>query len=304
MYKNIQKPILKWVGGKTQIIDKVLGLFPKKIKNYHELFIGGGSILFGLLSLIETGDITLEGQIFVYDKNNDLINFYKNIKNNYIEFYNYAKKYFDEYDSIDNIEINRKPKNINEAKSSKESYYYWIRNKFNKMAEDNENNSVEYSAIFLFINKTCFRGMFRIGPNGYNVPYGHYKTTPNLIGLDELKKISEMLSNVIFKVSDFTESIKEIKSEDFVYLDPPYVPENKTSFVGYRKDGFDNELHKKLFGEINNLHKKGVKFIMSNSNQKLVRESLKDYNCKEIIARRAINSKNPSSKTKEVLIYN
>lgn len=300
MYKNIQKPVLKWIGGKTQIISNVLELFPDKIKNYHELFIGGGSVLFGLLSLIEKGEINLEGNIYIYDKNLDLINFYKNIQSNYNELYNYAKLYFDEYDGLTGTEVNRKPQNIEEAKTSKESYYYWIRQKFNTM----EKEFVEYSAIFLFLNKTCFRGMYRVGPNGYNVPYGHYKKTPKLISLDELKRISEMLSNVIFRESDFTESINEAKEGDFVYMDPPYVPENKTSFVGYTKDGFNKELHEKLFEETKNLDKRGVKFLMSNSNQKLVRDSLKDFKCEEIVARRAINSKNPSSKTKEVLIYN
>lgn len=300
MYKNIQKPVLKWIGGKTQIIGNVLELFPDKIKNYHELFLGGGSVLFGLLSLIEKGEINLEGNIYIYDKNLDLINFYKNIQSNYNELYNYAKLYFDEYDGLTGTEVNRKPRNIEEAKTSKESYYYWIRQKFNTM----EKEFVEYSAIFLFLNKTCFRGMYRVGPNGYNVPYGHYKKTPKLISLDELKRISEMLSNVIFRESDFTESINEAKEGDFVYMDPPYVPENKTSFVGYTKDGFNKELHEKLFEETKNLDKRGVKFLMSNSNQKLVRDSLKDFKCEEIVARRAINSKNPSSKTKEVLIYN
>jgi DNA adenine methylase len=300
MYKNIQKPVLKWIGGKTQIISNVLELFPDKIKNYHELFIGGGSVLFGLLSLIEKGEINLEGNIYIYDKNPDLINFYKNIQSNYNELYNYAKLYFDEYDGLTGTEVNRKPKNIEEAKTSKESYYYWLRRKFNTM----EKEFVEYSAIFLFLNKTCFRGMYRVGPNGYNVPYGHYKKTPKLISLNELKRISEMLSNVIFRESDFIESINEAKEGDFVYMDPPYVPENKTSFVGYTKDGFNKELHEKLFEETKNLDKRGVKFLMSNSNQKLVRDSLKDFICEEITARRAINSKNPSSKTKEVLIYN
>jgi len=300
MYKNIQKPVLKWIGGKTQIISNVLELFPDKIKNYHELFIGGGSVLFGLLSLIEKGEINLEGNIYVYDKNPDLINFYKNIQSNYNELHNYAKIYFNEYDGLIGTEVNRKPKNIEEAKTSKESYYYWLRQKFNTM----EKEFVEYSAIFLFLNKTCFRGMYRVGPNGYNVPYGHYKKTPKLISLNELKRISEMLSNVIFRESDFMESINEAKEGDFVYMDPPYVPESKTSFVGYTKDGFNKELHEKLFEETKNLDKKGVKFLMSNSNQKLVRDSLKDFICEEITARRAINSKNPSSKTKEVLIYN
>ena len=154
----------------------------------------------------------------------------------------------------------------------------------------------------MFLNKTCFRGMYREGPNGYNVPYGHYKKTPTIISKKDLDYISDLLKNVQFKSCSFTESIKNVKEGDFVYLDPPYAPEKSTSFVKYVSEGFNIETHQILFDNIKKM--KNVKFIMSNAKVDLVTDNFKEYNCNDIIARRAINSKKPQSKTTEVIIYN
>ena len=298
MSNNIQKPFLKWVGGKTQIIKDIIEKIPNEMENYHELFLGGGSVLFAILSLQKQNKITIHNKIYAYDFNSILINVYKHIQNNKDELYEKMKLYFDEYDSIKGNEFIKKPLNLEEAKTSKESYYYWIRNKFNNI----DKNSVECSALFIFINKTCFRGMYREGPNGYNVPYGHYKKTPKMLTKNELYNISELIKNVEFKYCSFTESIKNVKNGDFVYLDPPYAPENSRSFVGYTADGFSLETHKQLFDEIKKLGQ--TKFLMSNAKVDLVTDYFKDYNCEDIIARRAINSKKPGSKTTEVFIYN
>tara|TARA_B110001450_G_C17196804_1_gene309683 strand:- start:56 stop:490 length:435 start_codon:yes stop_codon:yes gene_type:complete len=144
--------------------------------------------------------------------------------------------------------------------------------------------------------------MYREGPNGYNVPYGHYKKTPTIISETDLNYISDLIKNVEFKHSSFTDSIKNVKEGDFVYLDPPYAPENANSFVGYVADGFNLETHKLLFNEIKNLE--NIKFVMSNAKVDLVTDNFKEYNCDDIIARRAINAKKPGSKTTEVIIYN
>lgn len=296
--ENIQKPFLKWVGGKTQIINDIISKIPKEINNYHEPFLGGGSVLFAVLSLQKQNKIVIKNKIYAYDINNILINVYKHIQKNKNELYTFIHFYINEYDSIKETIINRKPVNIEEAKTSKESYYYWIRNKFNHI----DKNSVECSALFMFINKTCFRGMYREGPNGYNVPYGHYKKTPTIITEKELNYISELIQNVEFKCSHFVNSIKNAKENDFIYLDPPYAPENTHSFVGYVKDGFNLEMHELLFHEIKKLHK--IKFLLSNSKVKFITDNFKDYNCDDIIVRRAINSIKPGSKTTEVMIYN
>jgi DNA adenine methylase len=295
---KLQKPFLKWVGGKTQIINEIILKFPNEINNYHELFLGGGSVLLAVLSLQKQNKILIKNKIYAYDINSDLINVYKNIQNNKEELYEFINLYIKEYDSIKGSVINRKPTTIEEAKTSKESYYYWIRNKYNNI----DKNSIECSALFMFINKTCFRGMYREGPNGYNVPYGHYKKTPTIISKKDLNYISELIKDVEFKNCSFTESIKNVKDGDFAYLDPPYAPENSKSFVGYVANGFDLDTHNLLFNQIKKME--NIKFVMSNSKVDLVTDNFKEYNCEDIIARRAINSKKPGSKTTEVIIYN
>jgi len=296
--QKIQKPFLKWVGGKTQIINNIISKIPTKMNNYHELFLGGGSVLLAVLSLQKQNKIKIENKIYAYDINSVLINVYKHIKNNKDELYKLISSYIKEYDSIEGSLINRTPTSLEEAKTSKESYYYWIRNKYNNI----DKNTIECSALFMFINKTCFRGMYREGPNGYNVPYGHYKKTPSIISKSDLDYISCLIKDVEFIHSDFKDSIKNIKDGDFVYLDPPYAPINENSFVGYVADGFNLEDHKLLFSEIKKLN--NAKFAMSNAKVKLVTDAFKNYNCEEIIARRAINSKKPGSTTTEVIIYN
>jgi len=296
--QKLQKPFLKWVGGKTQIIDNIISKIPKQINNYHELFLGGGSVLLAVLSLQKQKKIIIKNKLYAYDINNDLINVYKNIQNNKEELYKIINLYIKKYDSIKGFTIILKPTTIKEAMTSKESYYYWIRNKYNNM----DKNTVEYSALFMFLNKTCFRGMHREGPNGYNVPYGHYKKTPTIISKTELNYISDLIKNVQFKNCNFTESIKNATDGDFVYLDPPYAPENSKSFVGYVADGFNLETHKLLFDEIKKI--KNIKFVMNNAKVNLVTDNFKEYNSVDIIARRAINSKKPGSTTTEVIIYN
>jgi len=298
----IQKPFLKWLGGKTNIIDKIIETFPKSLNNYHEIFLGGGSVLFAVLSLQKANQIEIKNKIYAYDINSSLINLYKNIQNNKNELFNYITHYLSIYDKLTGTIINRKPQTEEEYLSSKESYYYYLRNKFNTL----DKNSVEYSALFLFLNKTCFRGVYREGPNGFNVPYGHYKTTPAIISKENLDNISDLIKNVEFICCDFETSIKNIKNGDFTYLDPPYAPETKTSFVGYTKDGFTLDKHKKLFDLINKCNEKNIKLAMSNAKVDLVLNSfdLKKYKMNDIIAKRAINSKNPESVITEVIIYN
>ena len=294
---TIQKPFLKWVGGKTQIIHDIIQKIPTEFNNYHELFLGGGSVLFAVLSLQRQGKITIKNKLYAYDINESLINVYKHVQSNKDELFEFITFYINEYDSITGVIINRKPTSIEDAKTSKESYYYWIRNKFNNI----DKQSIESSALFMFINKTCFRGMYREGPNGFNVPYGHYKKTPTIITEHDLTFISDLIKDVEFIQSDFSSSFQNLNTGDFVYLDPPYAPENDKSFVGYVADGFNLDMHTKLFNEITKMN--DIHFVMSNAKVDLVTDYFKDYNCVDITARRAINSKNPGSTTTEVIIY-
>ena len=228
-----------------------------------------------------------------------MINLYIHIQSKKDELYNYIDTYVNEFNNISGEEINRNPDNINEALTSKESYYYYLRKNYNKSVL----GTIERSAMFLFLNKTCFRGLYREGPNGFNVPYGHYKN-PSIINKDELDNISEMIKDVVFKACDFTESFKDIIEGDFVYIDPPYAPENSKSFVKYTESGFDLNCHNRLFDTIKKTNDIHVKFLLSNSNVELVKKSFETFEREELIAKRAINSKNPESVTKELLIYN
>jgi len=281
-------PLLKWVGGKTQIINDIVYKFPTNITNYHEMFIGGGSVLLALLNLQKNNIINITNNIYAYDNNEQLIHFYKNIQNNSKQFY---------------LEI----KNIIDAENSlTKEYYYQKRTEYNNLTNEEKNN-IYGSALFLYLNKVGFRGMYRVcRKNNFNIPYGNYKN-PTIIDKKHLYKISELIKNVIFIHLDFENSFKFINDDDFVYLDPPYVPESKTSsFVGYTKDGFGLDKHIKLFELCNDLNNKNIKFIISNSNTELVRNSFIDNNyiIEEIECKRKINSKNPQSKTIELIIKN
>ena len=312
MKSNYTKPLIKWIGGKTQIIDLVIKKFPREINNYHEPFLGGGSVLFALLDNIKSNKIKIKenGSINAYDFNETLINIYKNIKTNFDGLYDEIKKYIDIYNSIpvDNEEINRKPKNLEEAIVSQESYYYWIRIQFNKLSQL-EKNSLIGSSYFIFLNKTCFRGMYREGPNGFNVPFGNYKN-PEIINYEHLKYVSDLIQPVNFVHSSFENSFtkfnKEDFKEDFVYLDPPYAPETEKSFVGYTADGFSLEQHNLLFKLMKESQENQVKFLMSNADVDLVKNSFSNpiYTIEIISCKRSINSKKPNSKTNEVLISN
>jgi DNA adenine methylase len=176
---TVPRPILKWVGGKTQILDKLINEFPINIDNYREIFLGGGSVLLTLLSYVKSGIIKVNGTIYAYDLNEPLINMYKNIQSNHNKLYDELQKLIREFNSCGNGEINRKPKNIDEAQIAKENYFYWIRSEYNKLSLDDKKTTLG-SAMFIFLNKTCFRGIFRVGPNGFNVPYGNYNN-PEII---------------------------------------------------------------------------------------------------------------------------
>jgi DNA adenine methylase len=297
------KPFLKWVGGKTQILSDVLKEYPIVMNNYHEIFLGGGSVLLAILTLKEENKITIKNNIYAYDLNKPLVYVYKNIQKESKKFIKSIKKIINEYNGIETEIVNRKPTTKDEALTSQESYYYWIRKKYNEMSDD-ERISILGSSYFVFLNKTCFRGVFRIGPNGFNVPFGHYK---NLSIIDEshIKNISKLIKDVEFIHMSFEDSLKNIKKDDMVYTDPPYVPMNAKSFVGYTSDGFDLKLHEKLFKMLHELKKQNIKWIMSNSHTQLVIDSFNDknlYSTQKILCRRAINAKNPESKVNEVII--
>jgi DNA adenine methylase len=300
---DIVKPFLKWVGGKTQIIEKILSEFPTSMENYQEIFLGGGSVLLGLLTLQQEGKIVIKEKIYAYDYNKSLIYLYKNIQKTPKKFINTIIKIINQYYRLNGEEINRKPTTLEQGLTSQESYYYWIRAKYNEMDRE-EKCGLLGSAYFLFLNKTCFRGLYREGPNGFNVPFGHYKN-PGIIDKAHIKQVSALIKDVEFIHLSFEESLKNAKKDNYVYLDPVYVPVNSTSFVDYTADGFNQETHDKLFKMLHVLKKQNVNWMMSNSSAEYVIKSFDDknkYSTEKILCRRAINSKNPKATVNEVII--
>ena len=265
----MSKPVLKWVGGKTQSATDVLALVPSTMNNYHEPFIGGASILLSLLERIKEGSIVVQGAIYASDVNPTLIMVYRCIQFSPSVFIAEVRKILAVFESLHGTEVNRKPTTLAEAYTSQQSYYYWIRTQFNAVRTSPP--TLTSAAMFLFLNKTCFRGVYREGPKGFNVPFGHYKTTPTVL--------------------------------DFVYLDPPYAPQTASSFVTYTESGFGLEKHTNLFAWCTSTP---VKFLLSNAQVPLVTSAFPapTYTTRVITCRRAINSKNPSATASEVLITN
>ena len=311
--KSKSKPLLKWLGGKTQIIDDVLAGFPREINNYYEPFLGGGSVLIAFLKNVKDGGKKLTGNVYASDLNPDLVSFYKNIQSRCEDFIVELKKLCDEFVSIESggesggvVVVNRNAANIEEAMTSQESYYYWTRAKFNGLVNEQRNTPLA-AAMLLFINKTCFRGVYREGPKGFNVPFGHNKN-PGIIDEENIRFVSSLIKDVVFTHSSFKSNpfLGMARMRDFVYLDPPYAPETDKSFVGYTKDGFDIESHKELFKMCHDMTEKRVRILLSNADVKLVRDAfpLPVYTTRVISCRRAIHSKEPDSRTNEVLITN
>jgi DNA adenine methylase len=298
----IIKPPLKWVGGKTQIIDQVLSLFPRTMKNYVEPFLGGGSVLLALLSLRQQGLIQITGTIFASDTNPNTIGFYQNLQSHLEEVVEALQIIVGEYTAIEGTVVNRKATE-EEAKSSRESYYYWIRSTFNALTQEDKVKP-RGSAMLLFLNKTCFRGLYREGPHGLNVPFEKQHQNPTIYEEAHLQQVSELIQGVVFTCQSFEALSAE--EGDFVYLDPPYVPETAKSFVAYNAGGFTKENHDALFKLCHTLTGKRIQLLMSNADVPLVKEAFPEprYETLTIEVRRAIHSKKPGAKTNEVLITN
>lgn len=298
------KPFLKWVGGKTQIVQDVMGLFPTELQNYHEPFVGGGSILLALLTDVHSGKRKVTGKIYASDWNSNLIGLYTNIQSNPEGLLSELRTITNEFTKSTGKTVNRKPKNLEEAQTSPESYYFWIRSRFNALSKA-ERTSPTASAMLLFMNKTCFRGVYREGPNGFNVPFGNYKN-PSIYDEEHIRAVSRLFQGVVFTHCRFQDSLSKVLPDDFVYMDPPYAPENEKSFVSYTSDGFDLENHTLLFRLCGEMQKNNVRMAMSNADVNLVKGAFPAplYTTRVLSCRRAIHSKEPSARTNEVLITN
>ncbi|NPA62062.1 MAG: DNA adenine methylase [Methanococci archaeon] len=284
------KPFLKWAGGKTQILRQIEENLPNdlkegKIKKYIEPFVGGGAVLFYLLQKYGFKEVVIN------DINEDLILCYKVIKND-------VNSLIEELSSLREEFLL-----LNEEK--RKDFYYKVRDEFNK----NKNNFDEVKRVsqFIFLNKTCYNGLYRVNKKGnFNVPYGRYKN-PKIFNEENLKNVSKILKNVKILQGDF-EIIEEfVDDRSFVYFDPPYKPLNKTSyFTSYTKYDFNDNDQIKLAEFYRKLDKRGSKLMLSNSyNIEFFEKLYEGFNIKKVVAKRMINCKGSRrSNIYELLILN
>jgi len=258
------KPFIKWVGGKRQLSDIIV----KKLKEvltsestYYEPFLGGGAILLQLNPK----------QWVAGDANPFLINLWNNVINNCDELLENITAIADAYNELSDTE--------------EQTEFYMIRRmEFNIHCHD----SIYESALFIFLNHTCFNGLWRVNSkNGFNVPHNKTKKYP-VIDIENYIEISKSLSHDLLNAS-FEQTLETCKKGDVVYIDPPYIPISKTSFTSYTKEKFSLENQKELSDLFDKLSKKGVFVLLSNSNTPEVHELYKKYNISEIKATRSIN---------------
>lgn len=303
----IFKPLLKWVGGKTQLLNIIFQKFPSEINNYYEPFVGAGSVFIELLQKLENEEIKLNGQIIISDTNQDLINLFDIVKNEPQALIDKLSEYTHNYHQAPTIEYPTRFKYdidleepIDEVIQKGKSWlYYYYRALYNYTSFP-----IESAALIIFLNKTCFRGLYRIGKNGFNSPFGNYKK-PSIYSSTQIHELSKLFNKyqIIFACVDYKKALQKVEVGDFVYIDPPYYPIKKTSFVDYQNDGFKEE-HKKLAQLCHQMKDKGVKILHSNSYCDFNTENYEGFQIDKLLAKRRINSKNPLDTEYDVLIYN
>jgi DNA adenine methylase len=270
----LAKPFLKWAGGKRQLVKDLIQYMPKKYTTYYEPFLGGGAFL-----------LELQPQkAVVNDTNSELINCYSVVKNALNELIEELKQY-----------------------KNDEDYYYEVR-QWDREKDYTLRTSIEKAARIIFLNKTCYNGLFRVNSQGqFNVPYGRYKK-PNILDETVLKAVSLYLNKADIKIlnKDFAEAVKTANKNDFIYFDPPYDPvSNTASFTGYDMNGFDRNQQKRLKEVVDDLTNRGCQVMLSNSYTDFILDLYQEYKCVKVAAKRAINSNaSKRGKVDEVIVMN
>lgn len=247
------KPFLKWAGGKGQLlkeIEKYYSFENSKITKYAEPFVGGGAVLFDILSKYDLK------AVYISDINAELINTYRIIRDDIGELINMLTVMQNEFTPIDT--------------ETRKIYYLAKRERFNDLkVNGNENIRIEKAALMIFLNKTCFNGLFRVNKKGlFNVPMGSYKN-PMICDEENLRAVSEKLQNIMIVCGDYKESADFIDESTFVYFDPPYRPITDTSsFTAYTENLFNDEKQIELAKFVDDMHHKGAKVVISNSDPK------------------------------------
>lgn len=290
------KPFVKWVGGKGQLIGELMKMLPengeKALSKYCEPMVGGGALFFSVLTKCRFA------QLYISDINAELINVYRVIKGDVeslIEKLRQMQKLF-----------------LSMDEKGRKAYYYSVRDRFNG-TELNGATATEKAACFIFLNKTCFNGLYRVNRKGqFNVPMGAYKN-PMICDEENLRNIHGALQNVTIECGDYSLSERFIDENTFVYLDPPYRPLSETSaFTSYTSDAFDDGEQLRLAKFIDELNARGAKIVLSNSDPKnadpddaFFDDLYRGYSIKRVSASRMINSKADSrGKINELLICN
>ncbi len=271
------RPFLKWAGGKSKLIEQYIPYFPQSFSNYYEPFLGGGAVFFYFCS------VRPDTNKLISDINPELINTYSCIKNN--------------------VEPLILLLSTHQIQHNKDYYYKMRSSAIAPVRSHGEGSDIERAARFIYLNKTCFNGLYRENSQGqFNVPMGKYKN-PTICNTDLLRSASVALQSATVSLKSY-ESINAKNEQDFVYFDPPYYPLSSTSnFTTYSRYVFKEAEQIELRDKFAQLANRGVKVMLSNSDCAFVRELYSDFNIYEISASRAINSKaEKRGKITEVLI--
>ncbi|WP_341484953.1 Dam family site-specific DNA-(adenine-N6)-methyltransferase [Clostridium saudiense] len=304
MISKEAKPFLKWAGGKAKLIPIFEERYPVELQNgeidtYIEPFIGGGAVLLSIISKYNFNKIVIN------DINSELTLTYKVIREYPDKLISILDKMQEEYNCLDSLE-------------EKQEFFYGVREKFNQSKgninyEKIDDKSIEHAASMIFLNKSCFNGLYRENKKGgFNVPFGK-KEKLNCYDKENIMAVSEKLKNAIILNGDFEKVMDYVNNHTFVYMDPPYRPLNATSnFNDYSKEPFNDDTQIRLSKFYKELNKKGAKLMESNSdpkntdeNDEFFDELYSDYKVERIYAARSINSKGTGrGKVSEILITN
>lgn len=276
MRKTEIVPFVKWAGGKRQLLSQIQERMPEKYNHYFEPFVGGGAVFFW----------TQPSKALINDINKALINTYQRICDS-------PKEFLSEVNKIDS-----------EMWEDGKQYYYTIREHYNDKLMKSEYD-VELAALFVFLNKHCFNGLYRVNGKGlFNVPYNNSRRVS--VNGDSIIEISKYLQGITIIDGDFEDACRDARKGDFVFLDSPYAPLNPTSFESYTKEGFDIESHKRLAKLYDELTTRGCYCMLTNHNTDLINELYgnKGYKIDVVSVRRMINSDASNRVGEEVIICN
>lgn len=274
------KPFIKWAGGKSQLLNEIRAKYPETIDKYCEPFVGGGAVLLDVLANCHPKEVLIN------DINAELVNTYIQIKNNVDELITMLSNMQDSF--------------WVKSDAERKDMYLAKRERFNDLkVNGDEQINLEKAVLFIFLNKTCFNGLYRVNSKGlFNVPIGSYKKPP-ICDEENLRKISNLLKNVTIQFGDYSECKSFVDSHTFVYIDPPYRPLNATSsFTSYTENGFGDKQQMELGKFVDDISAKGAKVVVSNSDPKNSDESdsffddlYSSYTIIRVSAKRMINSK-------------